>query len=735
MQENKKIFESPDAVHNEKGEFIVGYNGGTPDAIVFGFYRGKCYAAHGLNHSKLKERFNINTSKYGRDTFRYAGRMWPRKKIISFWKYPSKKIFKSVIDMISEETGFNIYNDEWKIDVERKIPHSYSYRSKLIPVTNYAGSVARSKEELAIQHLDTTRKHIVPYGYGSKNPKYQENSESYAFQVIINVATKQIADVLISNESNSFHGSDDITSGPMFGEKGYLYPFNWKRGYPGRIFMKPKILTFWVYPDATEMKHIVSIIEEKMNINMISTGWTIEVYKLANQGSQTYYNNYQRNSEDKELVPVEKFIGSNKPPESERLQHLDTKNKHNVPYGYGSKNPKYMEKRQWQQASVTDEGVADKYAEKEFHMLDSNYEFDKKYKSTKLLTDDTDKIVYRWNRDLFIIKNPTSLTNISGSVRGVLDKSGNLYLLNDNGALHTEIVDKLISIGEIKENEIWWRSMPKNFITIQRAHSTNDFYIGESTTILDKIENRGYNRIENNWPTIANAKKIFKKFIDAGNKKHPNFNFVNDIIDVYYEKLPKKNMKLVAETLYEHKIKNSGLNAKQQTYEGSTTQYRADDKNLPPNIIHRLSDEYGRRPTKMEEEIIDSTKQLILTLPDGCNVYYVDIKPVRNISYGDFVEGGNDEAYPNFVPKGEIWIDNAFKNDGQRVYQIIVHEAIERKLMQKNPKRDYYKETDKERDSDNYTHEGAHEEANAIEKQLRNGDITFEEAIKKYYKK
>jgi len=66
----------------------------------------------------------------------------------------------------------------------------------------------------------------------------------------------------------------------------------------------------------------------------------------------------------------------------------------------------------------------------------------------------------------------------------------------------------------------------------------------------------------------------------------------------------------------------------------STIKYLSDEKKLPKNIKHRLSDEYGRKPTKIEEEAINKTKKYIMILPDGCKVYFVDTKPIRDIQRG-----------------------------------------------------------------------------------------------------
>ena len=122
--------------------------------------------------------------------------------------------------------------------------------------------------------------------------------------------------------------------------------------------MKPRVITFWAYPDEKEMKRIIEIMEHRLKTNMIDNDWKVEVYKggFLYKGEKEYGNNYDRDSTNIEMVAVEKFTGSKKPPESEYIQHLDTKKKHEVPHGYGTKNPSYMDKRKWQMASLTDEG-------------------------------------------------------------------------------------------------------------------------------------------------------------------------------------------------------------------------------------------------------------------------------------------------------------------------------------------------------------------------------------------
>ena len=204
--------------------------------------------------------------------------------------------------------------------------------------------------------------------YDGKDYNTKEGpGDTFAFECILNLENMTIADVLISNIPNKYHGDDKITDGPMYGEDGSkvsyentgkAYMFSWKKVYPGRIFMKPRVITFWAYPDEKEMKRIIEIMEHRLKTNMIDNDWKVEVYKggFLYKGEKEYGNNYDRDSTNIEMVAVEKFTGSKKPPESEYIQHLDTKKKHEVPHGYGTKNPSYMDKRKWQMASLTDEG-------------------------------------------------------------------------------------------------------------------------------------------------------------------------------------------------------------------------------------------------------------------------------------------------------------------------------------------------------------------------------------------
>jgi len=86
----------------------------------------------------------------------------------------------------------------------------------------------------------------------------------------------------------------------------------------------------------------------------------------------------------------------------------------------------------------------------------------------------------------------------------------------------------------------------------------------------------------------------------------------------------------------------------------------------------------------MTEEKIDPHLNLIMNF-GKIKIYMVDGSLVRNKIYIDFVMGGHDLIYP-FIPRNEIWIDDNFKDDIPETEAIILHELIERRLMEKGMK-------------------------------------------------
>ena len=63
----------------------------------------------------------------------------------------------------------------------------------------------------------------------------------------------------------------------------------------------------------------------------------------------------------------------------------------------------------------------------------------------------------------------------------------------------------------------------------------------------------------------------------------------------------------------------------------------------------------------------------------GLPVYLVSGEQVRNQIDIDFTQGGNEAAYPGYVPPGEIWIDDAM-HALDRIATVF-HEIVERNLV------------------------------------------------------
>jgi hypothetical protein len=64
----------------------------------------------------------------------------------------------------------------------------------------------------------------------------------------------------------------------------------------------------------------------------------------------------------------------------------------------------------------------------------------------------------------------------------------------------------------------------------------------------------------------------------------------------------------------------------------------------------------------------------------GVPVYLVDGEKIRNELEIEFTSGGHGYVYPHFIPKGEIWIDDAIHGTID-LMATTYHEAIERDLM------------------------------------------------------
>ena len=92
----------------------------------------------------------------------------------------------------------------------------------------------------------------------------------------------------------------------------------------------------------------------------------------------------------------------------------------------------------------------------------------------------------------------------------------------------------------------------------------------------------------------------------------------------------------------------------------------------------------NRSPARLDREIahalaLEPPRLRRLGFVTGLPVYLVSGEQVRNQIDIDFTQGGNEAAYPGYVPAGEIWIDDAM-HALDRIATIF-HEIVERNLV------------------------------------------------------
>ena len=170
-QENLMLKETPDAIkldgvdysfENDAIPFFVEAN--DDHTKVIKIHVGK----YGDAHSDIKNSGNIEEKLY-------AGRLWKKLKVISFWVYPNDKLFVSIINSLEKKLRVKIFNNKWRIEVikennkiEKRDPldddilfkgdfyvgtrRKFSSDDNFIPIEEYIGSENPS-DELRIQHM------------------------------------------------------------------------------------------------------------------------------------------------------------------------------------------------------------------------------------------------------------------------------------------------------------------------------------------------------------------------------------------------------------------------------------------------------------------------------------------------------------------------------------------------------------------------------------------------------
>jgi hypothetical protein len=329
----KKIEESPDSIYisipgkKNKTKKIASWI--LNEAYAFGYYRNKLYISKaGDTH------FEIIQGEILRGKFKYSGRLWKKKKLISFWNYPETSAdMKRIADDI-DKTFYTMYNEKldiwntFKVEIlidkqdNNKVYKKFNdtgtipkgVMAKLINVKDYEKSGARSPEELEIPHImtpmDKFRKGIKMHAPGFGAEKRYSLPSKYADKVGKGYNLKDIPafihhqiqrtsdgiiklkklvespDTFIIPKRRKLHPFDeDAYSFGYFEGNLYISDYSETHGellsgdssddleinrydleYPGRLWIKSKVISFWNYPKSNGMmKKIVDDISYKYN--------------------------------------------------------------------------------------------------------------------------------------------------------------------------------------------------------------------------------------------------------------------------------------------------------------------------------------------------------------------------------------------------------------------------------------------------------------------------------------
>jgi len=142
-----KLNENPDWVGS-----LVQYD--ERDARAFSSYKGKTYVArnHDTYHDELsmhlldedfidEDEFDLLPTD--RDDWEYPGRIWIRRKVISFWKYPpNKSVLLKILKSIERQLKIKIIGNKYKLEIYlgKKTAGKDEKGTRIIKPSEYTGS-------------------------------------------------------------------------------------------------------------------------------------------------------------------------------------------------------------------------------------------------------------------------------------------------------------------------------------------------------------------------------------------------------------------------------------------------------------------------------------------------------------------------------------------------------------------------------------------------------------------
>jgi hypothetical protein len=393
----------------------------------------------------------------GRHDYKFAGRIWLQKGIISFWEYPNPRDMGNFMDMMAEYMGkrgttkgdfeeggkrskisgkkIRIMLDDFLVEIIEKDdktgagdkyyddsekavwktkegqwdtwgadPH-IRFSTKYIKVKNYDNLTSikqMAPEDMAGEHgkspMDPTKKkRNVPTGFGSKHPEAEKRAEERrdkpfesAVKPRINESPDAYYDVKLKRDvewdeevfrpltfgwyNEKLLWSDEIIdrSEPLrangidpddWGNKdtrvltheeialedGHRFVARREFQFPGRLWRRTKVITFWEFPDVEEMSDVLEELGDAIGEKIYGNSeWRVEIKDIATNRTK--------------LVPATNFGGSAKLSAKElAAQHVQSpmlrKPNDSGPGKMHSKTPKPIAWKQAMQSESVEEAL------------------------------------------------------------------------------------------------------------------------------------------------------------------------------------------------------------------------------------------------------------------------------------------------------------------------------------------------------------------------------------------
>ncbi|MFA5153703.1 MAG: ankyrin repeat domain-containing protein [Clostridia bacterium] len=174
------------------------------------------------------------------------------------------------------------------------------------------------------------------------------------------------------------------------------------------------------------------------------------------------------------------------------------------------KNPEKAKKYIKYYPQLFNEGVADKYAEKEFYIPDENISQEKRFKKEIKEERPIAYVDDKYEERIPIYLNPKNLNDYDKNVRAIGDKNGNLFIaFLDYPFNHRRMANALNKANLITLKPVYNEggsgvyAEPENFILLNRCEFTNKFILSDSYEWVDETF----------------------ELLDALRKKNPQFKF------------------------------------------------------------------------------------------------------------------------------------------------------------------------------------------------------------------